>query len=234
MRSLFSRLFHSRLSWIAAGLLVVSAIPCQAESSPPLFVDPSFDPSKITEFDVYLVDLSVNKEERDSGPALDQNNRECFGGAWAGTNFALVKRGYNKVGRRGDKRVYAAKITPSEEMLLNPTHQWLQDLGDVTNVRQGKTFVAEHVPTGQWTMILVLNDLGSRDNAVKGLGKASMSIYLYDRTQATLLWHDQAEKNMWGGLLGNVMQKGEIKQSACQDMATVMIDKLPKHKEAKH
>lgn len=110
-----------------------------------------------------------------------------------------MRKGYNKVGRRDDNRFYAAQITPTEAMLSNPTHQWLQDLGDQKNVRQGKNFVSEHAPTGQWTMILAVDKLGSRDNAVKGLAKASLSVYLYDRTQATLLWHDQAEKNMWGG-----------------------------------
>jgi hypothetical protein len=116
-------------------------------------------------------------------------------------------------------------------MLSNPTHQWLQDLGDVKNVRHGKNFDLEHVPTGQWTMILVLDDLGSRNNSIKGPGDASMSLYVYDRTQATLLWHDQAEKRMWGGLLGNVMQKGEIKQETCRELASLMVFKLPKHKK---
>jgi len=202
-------------------LLVVSTVLCEAGNRPPLFVDPNFAASSIAQFDVYFVDLSNN----------GQNNSECIGGALVGTDTALWRRGYNKAGRRNEDRIHAAQTAPTEEMLSNPTHQWLQDLGDVKNMRHGKNSALEHVPTGQWTMILVLDNLGSRNNSIKGPGDAALSLYIYDRTQATLLWHDQAEKRMWGGVLGNVMQKGEIKQGTCNDLASLMVYKLPKHKK---
>lgn len=224
MHSLISRLLLSYRSWPAAVLLVLSAVLCEAGRKPPLFVDPSFDPSSIAQFDIYIVDLTNN----------GQNNHECMTGALVGANTALLKRGYNKLGRRGEERLYVAQSVPSEEMLSNPTPQWLQDLGDQKSVGRGKNRVLEHVPTSQWIMILALGELGSRANAIKGLGNAALSVYLYDRTQATLLWHDQSEQRMWGGLMGNLLQKGDIKQGTCSDLASLMIYKLPKHKNAKH
>lgn len=82
---------------------------------------------------------------------------------------------------------------------------------------------------GRWLMFITLDEVGSGHNAVKGVGKATLSMYLLDRDQGTLLWHDQeTDEHMWGGLLGNLMQKGDITQRACGDLVYSMLTKLPK------
>lgn len=90
----------------------------------------------------------------------------------------------------------------------------------------------EVLPPGRWIMFITIDELGSRENAVKGLGRTSLSMYLYDRDQGTLLWHDQAtQEHVWNGLMGNVMMKGQAKQQACADLVFQMVLKLPKHKK---
>ena len=78
--------------------------------------------------------------------------------------------------------------------------------------------------------MVTIDELGSGHNAVKGMGKATLSMYLLDPDQGVLLWHDQTtQEHMWGGLLGNLMQKGDVKQATCGDLVFSMVKKLPKH-----
>ncbi len=207
-------------------LLASSTLISQAKSQPPLFAAPDFNPKQIDRIDVFVVD-STN----DNG-----NHRECIGGAkfgsfnrQSGAQDSLAKRGYNKHLDKITKtktRFYEAPIPISGEMLTHPDKAWLQDLSS------RKYFNAkskEIPPPGRWIMIITLDELGSGHNAVKGLGKATLSMYLFDRDQGALLWHDQkTDEHMWGGLLGNLMQKGEIKQGACGDVVFSMVMKLPK------
>lgn len=220
--------------WISGLLvLVVSVFQCHAKSKAPLFVDPGMNPAMIDRIDVYVID-----------PTHDENNDlECMGGARFGTAQLLAQKGYNLGGRRRpETKFYEAQITPSEEMLLNPAKQWLHDLGDQQRIVTGSfwtmkrmrdTTLEQGPPTGQWAMIITIDELGSRLNAVKGLGNAALSVYLYDRNQPTLLWHDHAEKPMWGGLLGNVMERGPVKQKTCSELVSSMMVKLPKHRKTK-
>lgn len=214
------------------GFLVFAAIVGEAKSNPPISVSPDFDPTQIQRIDVFVVDLN-----NDSA-----NNRECILGAeigrfngGLGACRTLDKRGYNKdepvKGHGKDKhwgtRVYKAPITLSNAMLSNPSKAWLQDLTDPKYFQDLKI-----PPPGRWIMIITLDELGSRENALKGLGGAALSMYLYDRDNGTLLWHDQATKeHMWGGLLGNIWHKGDVKQDACATLTQSMIMKLPKHKK---
>jgi hypothetical protein len=80
---------------------------------------------------------------------------------------------------------------------------------------------------GRWIMILTIDELGSRENSAKGPSRATESMYLYDRDGGILLWHDQSSDQMWGGLLGNLMQKGEIKAEWCGIVTYSMVMKLP-------
>jgi hypothetical protein len=223
---------------LLAGLLVVSILPCQAKSKAPLFADPSFNSTLIDKIDIFVVDTSHDDQE---------NTKECLDGAsFGGPNgggavISLFQRGYNLNGRSGDTRFYEAQLVPTEATLSNPTKQWLEDLGNQRRVyklgtfwtlkKRERTYTLEQVPTSRWIMIITIEEVGSRVSAVKGFGKASLSIYLYDRNQATLLWHDHAEKNIWGGLLGNVVHKGANKAQGCAELTQSMIVKLPKHKK---
>jgi hypothetical protein len=208
---------------VVAALWAISVVPCHAKSDPPLFVSPDFNPASIDRVDVFVIDPSHDAA----------NNSECIVGAevggvnGGGAQISLAKRGYDKGGRHPDTRFYPAPITPSDTMLSNPSKDWLQTLADQKYYnRKAK----EVPPPGRWIMIITIDELGSGENAVKGLGRASLSMYLYDRDQGTLLWHDQAIKeHVWGGLLGNVMMKGATKQQECGMLVFTMIKKLPKH-----
>ncbi len=213
----------ARIVCLAVLLLVASTTQSRAQSKTPLFADPSFDSAEVSDIDIYQMNLSGETDK----------HAECIGGALFAAENSLYRRGYNKSGRKPEQRFFAALINPTEEMLSNPTKEWLHDLGDITNKKQGKKWVPTHVPTSRWTLILALDELGSRDNAIKGLGEASLSIYLYDRTQATLVWKDRAEKKMWGGILGNVIEKGDLKRDTCEQLTSYMVMKLPKHKKDK-
>jgi hypothetical protein len=208
---------------LLAVLLVVSTILSQAKSQkPPLFASPDFNPAQIDRVDVFVVDPSNDVA----------NDRECILGAKfgsirvrGGADPALGKRGYNK-GKRRTTQFYTLPITLSDAMLSNPSKDWLQDLA---NRKYFDRKSNEVPPPGQWIMIITIDELGSRDNSVKGPGRATLSMYFYDRDQGTLLWHDQATEKMCGGLLGNLMEKGDIKQTTCGTLAYAMIMKLPKH-----
>jgi len=206
--------------FLLAGLVVVSATLSQAKSKNSLFASPDLDPALINRIDVFVVDPSNDAA----------NDRECIGGAKFGTlgvrggaDRALGKRGYNK-GGRPRTMFYAAPITLSDAMLSNPTKEWLQDLANRKYFEKSK----EVPSSGRWIMILIIDELGSRENSAKGPGRATLSKYLYDRDEGTLLWHDQSSDQMWGELLGNLMQKGEIKAESCGIVTYSMIMKLPK------
>lgn len=208
---------------LLASLFAISTTLCQAKSHEPLFASPDFNPALVERIDVFVVDPSNDAA----------NNRECIGGTkfgsvrgGGGADRSLGKRGYNKDGH-SRTRFYNAPITLSEAMLSNPSKEWLQDLANQKYFLKSK----EIPPPGQWIMIITIDELGSRENSIKGPGRATLSMYLYDRDQGTLLWHDQATQQMWGGLLGNLMQKGEIKQDACGTSVQLMIQKLPRHKK---
>lgn len=212
----------TRVLLLSGWLVVFSATLGQAKSDEPLFASPDLNPALIEHIDVFVVD-----------PANDvANNHECVAGAQygnggvSGAYKALEKRGYNKE-KHSRTMFYTAPIKLSEAMLSNPSKEWLQDLA---NRKYFDRKSKEVPPPGQWIMIITIDELGSRENAVKGPGRATLSIYLYNRDQGTLLWHDQATRQMWGGLMGNVMNKGEIKQDACGWLVWSMIKKLPKHK----
>lgn len=204
-------------------LLICSALICHAKSKTPLFASPELNPKQIDRIDVFVVDPS-------NDPA---NHRECIAGARGfgnvGAEGSLSRRGYNK---HFDKithtktRFYVAPIPITGAMLSNPDKSWLQDLA---NRKYLNSKSKEIPPPGRWIMFVTIDELGSRENAVKGLGRATMSMYLYDRDQGTLLWHDQETKeHMWGGLLGNVLQKGDVKRDACGTLVYSMVMKLPK------
>lgn len=209
-------------------LLLSSTLIIQAKSKPPLFASPDFNPKQIDRIDVFVVD-----------PSNDiSNNRECIAGAEIGTGMgttwgaegALPGRGYNK---KVDKithtktRFYAAPIPITDAMLSTPDKSWLQDLASRKYLNSKSK---EIPPPGRWIMVITLDALGSGHNSLKGLGKATLSMYLFDRDQGTLLWHDQAtDEHMWGGLLGNLMEKGATKQKACGYLVYSMVKKLPKH-----
>jgi len=209
-----------------AHLLVVSATLSQAQHGQPLFASPDFNPALVDWVSVFVVDL--NKDEA--------NNKECIGAAAYGqANGALGalgslnKRGYSRKGKvRENTRLYETQPNPSADMLANPTKEWLQDVATRKYLdRKGK----EVPPPERWIMFITIDELGSRQNAIKGLGRAALSMYLYDREQGTLLWHDQAsDEHMWGGLMGNLMDKGMIKADACATLAERMIFRLPKRK----
>ncbi|HYM78013.1 MAG TPA: hypothetical protein VE377_18705 [Candidatus Dormibacteraeota bacterium] len=211
---------------LPACLLIVSATFCQARSREPLFASPDFNPALVDWVSLFVVDL--NKDEA--------NNKECIGAAASGQGNgalgalgSLNKRGYSRKGKvRENTRLYVTQPNPSAEMLANPTKEWLQDIAN----RKYLDHKGKEVPSPErWMMFITIDELGSRQDAIKGLGRATLSMYLYDRDQGTLLWHDQAtDEHMWGGLMGNVMQKGMIKADACATLAEIMILKLPKRK----
>jgi hypothetical protein len=194
---------------ILLGLLALSAMPCRAKSDEPIFASPNFNAAQIDRIDVYVIDPNNDTA----------HNRECIWGAKmghmdnGGAQASLAKRGYNKDGHRGVTHFYGTQLALTEAMLTNPSKDWLQQLDDA----------------GRWVMIITIDELGSRGDPVKGLGRAALSLYLYDRDEGTLLWHDHAAKeHMWGGVLGNVMLKGEVKQVACGGLVKNMVMKLPK------
>ena len=211
-------------SLVAVVGLCLSLTLCEAKTQKPLFVSPDLNPAQIDRIDVFVVDLN-----NDSA-----NDRECIGGVEVGTfnggggvDQTLPRRGYNK-SKKLRTRFYVAPITLSETMLSNPTKEWLQDLANRKYSEKSKDIP----PPGRWIMIVTIDELGSRENAIKGLGRGSLSMYLYDRDQGTLLWRDHAvSEHMWGGLLGNVMDKGATKQMYCSTLVGEMVMKLPKRKK---
>jgi hypothetical protein len=226
---------------LLAGSLLVFTFPCQAKSKPPIFADPSFNPALIDNFDIYVID-----------PSQDDTHSSFFGNVSGkylimdlqlNAALALSQRGYNlpvKHRPPGDQgglpwnrpwpnRFYEAQVIPSEVMLSNPSKQWLQDLGDERKVFSNAVFVVfekqerdhklERVPTGRWTMLIIIDALRS-----EGPVKASLSLYLYDRSQATLLWHDHDVHHEWKEFGDAGARWAQLLQS--------MIVKLPKR--AKH
>lgn len=206
------------------GVLLFSlALTCSAKSKPPLFFSPDFNAKQIDRIDVFVID-----------PKNDTaNNRECIAGASgygnSGVPVSLPRRGYNK--KRDKKthtgtRLYVAPIPITDAMLLKPDKSWLHELAD----RKYFDSKSKEIPSpGRWIMVITIDELGSGHNAVKGLGKTALSMYLFDRDQGSLLWHDQAiSEHTWGGLLGNVMDKGGTKEGVCGDLAFSMVMKLPK------
>jgi len=203
---------HRFLLWVS--VLAVATL-CEAKLKPPLFASPDFHPALVQRIDVFVVD-----------PQQLDGRRECKGGAQMSTEQWLGKRGYNK-GSHARTRFYNDPIGLTDAMLANPSKEWLQDLSGRKYFEKSKEIPAP----GEWIMVFSIDELGSRNNSVKGPGQATLSMYLYDRDQGTMLWHDQDSTKMWGGLLGNVMMKGQIKVQACQFLAQAMIRKLPKHKK---
>lgn len=209
---------------LLAGLLAISTTLSQAKSDPPLFASPDFNPALIERIDVFVVD--TNNDAAD--------DHECVAGAGpgnglrhVGTDEALRDRGYNGKKHLGT-RFYTAPIPLSDSMLSSPSKEWLQDLSSRKYLdRKSK----EMPPPGQWIMVITIDELGSGHNPIKGPGRASLSMYLFDRDQGALLWHDQASTKMWSGVLDNLMRKGDIKRDACGTLAYSMIKKLPKHKK---
>lgn len=208
---------------LAAVLFLISTLPCAAKPKPPIFAAPNFNPALVDRIDVFVIDPSNDTT----------NDRECIGGAkfggtgpWGADN-TLGKRGYNKE-KHTRTRFYEAPIPITDTMLSNPSKDWLQDL---SNRKYLDSKSKEIPPPGQWIMIITVDELGSRVNAIKGLGRATLSMYLFDRDQGTLLWHDQDSDQMWGGLMGNLMEKGLIKQQSCALVVGRMIHKMPKHKK---
>lgn len=219
-------------SLLVLGVVALTITLCQAKSKPPLFVSPDFNPKVVDRIDIFVVDLPndpANDSEYVNGAVYGapmQSERLSAGGA-------LIDRGYNlqnvKRLNRYDKAnypVYNAPITA--EMISNPSKVWLEDL---SNRKYFDRKSRERPSPGQWIMVLTIDELGSKTNVIKGPGRASLSMYLFDRDQGTLLWHDHDSESAWGGLLGNVMTKGSNKQYACASAATRMVRKLPKHKK---
>jgi len=204
---------------LLTGLLVVSIAPCQtkSKSKTPIFADPHVDFSLIDTLDLYVVNLTKLK---DDGPF------NMVGYALLGAEEGLETRKYKFA-------MLVPQITPSEAMLSNPTTQWLQDVGDQTNVRhrKEKEFRLEHVQTHRWVMIISIDEVPSKpQDLIKGT--MSSSLYLYDRSKATLLWHDHVETLVNAGILGNIIEtKSNIKNNEAKLMATEMVLKLPKHKK---
>jgi hypothetical protein len=192
------------------------AILCEAKVKPPIFSSPDFNSTLVKRIDVFVVD-----------PQHDvANDRECIGGARWGADLSLERRGYNK-DKHKRTEFYDDPIGLTDAMLTNPTKDWLQDLAN----RKYEIKSKEIPPPGQWIMVIAIDELGSRQNMVKGPGRATLSMYLYDRDQGTLLWHDQESAQMWGGLMGNLISKGEVKTGYCRDLTEAMIRKMPKHKK---
>ncbi|MFZ0818691.1 MAG: hypothetical protein WAM91_01375 [Candidatus Acidiferrales bacterium] len=207
-------------------LFVVSATTILAGSDKPLFVSPDFRAELVNPIDVFVADLTndpANTKECKIGVEIGLFNRAN------GADITLKNRGYNWEGRRSVTQFYTAKTAPTEAILSNPTKEWLQDLSNQKYFNRKSEPIH---PPGRWIMFLTIDEFGSRENAVKGLGGAALSMYLYDRDQGTLLWHDQTSKeHMWAGLMGNIMDKGAEKQATCANLAEKMIRKLPQHKK---
>ena len=77
-------------------------------------------------------------------------------------------------------------------------------------------------------MIITIDQLESQTDPIRGPGVASLSLRVYDREKAILLWHDRDEQHAWGGLLGNLFAKGSAKANNCAMMTGSMVMKLPK------
>ena len=207
---------------ICFGVMTLAAM---AASKTPIFVSPNFKPELVDQVSVFVVDPKNDVE----------NNKECIGGAEYGTlssggaEPSLAKRGYGRHGRASLTRFYSATAVPTEALLANPTKEWLQELSNQKYLDpKGK----DVLPPGRWIMFITIDELGSRENVVKGLGRATLSMYLYDRDEGTLLWHDQATReHVWNGLMGNVMSKGDAKRDACATLVFQMVMKMPKHKK---
>lgn len=200
---------------LAACVLALGTL-CEAKSKGPLFSSPAFNPAQVERIDVFVVDLQHDAK----------NNSECVGGARFGASTELLQRGYNKAEHK-KTQMYVDPIGLTEEMLMNPSKDWLQDLASRKYFEKSK----EMPPPGQWIMVVTIDELGSRNNSIKGPGRASLSMYLFDRDQGSLLWHDSDSGKMWGGVMGNLLQKGEMKSDECRMLTSVMIHKMPKHKK---
>jgi hypothetical protein len=207
--------FHMKTeALLLAGLMVVLAGPCQAKSRPPLFADPRFDSMVIDGFDLYAV--NPNRTERIEAWMLESG----LDGAIEG----LSLKGYNKWRMF---TFYVPQIMPSEEMLSKPTPQWLQDLGDH---QVDRWHTKKRGQTHRWIMIISIDDVPTDANLIKGT--MSSSLYVYDRGDATLLWHDRVERRVNVGVLGNIIEpKGRIKNYEAHTMAAEMAAKLPKRKK---
>ncbi|HKS80041.1 MAG TPA: hypothetical protein VJR23_00920 [Candidatus Acidoferrales bacterium] len=201
---------------LLVGCVLALATLCEAKVKPPLFASPDFNPSLVQRVDVFVVDKLQD----------EKNDRECVGGARWGADMSLGRRGYNKE-KHERTQYYNDPIGLTDAMLANPTKDWLQDLANRKYEIKSKGIP----PPGQWIMVITIDELGSRQNAIKGPGRATLSMYLYDRDQGTMLWHDQMSSKMWGGVMGNLIQKGDIKTSFCAEVTQEMILKLPKHKK---
>lgn len=223
------------------GLIVLSTVLVAAKSKKPLFVDPTFDPALVDRIDVFVLGHPSNED--------DKTYTECIAGAsyggvgimmadagpgGGGAEISLSMRGYNNRGRRRDTWFYKPQIIPTEEMLSNPSKGWIEQLGDQRIHGKGK--VLEQVPTSQWIMIITIDEMPSEVGRLKSSGNASLSLYLYDRNQPKLLWHDRAEEKMSNkGLLAfTEADNSRARKNVCAKAVGDMILKLPKHHQAKH
>ena len=216
---------------LLAGTLVFSAALSQAGSHKPLFVSPDFNPALIDRIDVFLPD---------PGDAASHAGK-CIAGVQfgdplqldGGADWSLLKRGYNshfkdynKVGPR-KTLYYTLPIALSDAMLSNPSKEWLQDLANRKYFVKSK----EEPPPGRWIMIITIDELGAGPGTPKGQGRATLSMYLYDREQATLLWHDQETEKLQGSLGESLMGKAWGEQAVCENLTNSMVLNLPKHKD---
>jgi hypothetical protein len=214
---------------LLAGMLVFSAaLPQTRHPHKPLFASPDFNPAVVERIDVFLPD---------PGDAASPIGK-CITGAKegvynydGGADWSLLHRGYNshfkdynKVGPR-KTLYYTLPITLSDAMLSNPSKDWLQDLANRKYFVKSK----EEPPPGRWIMIITIDAL--EPASPKGKGSATLSMYLYDREQATLLWHDQATDKLQGNLGESLMGKSWGEQMVCEDLTDALVMNLPRHKK---
>ncbi len=196
----------------------VSTTPTPAKLKDPIFVSPDFNPALVEQISVFVADLN-NDEAHNSKCIYGAEYGALDGGIGAGKS--LRKRGYYRKGDKSVYRYYKAEITPSAAMLANPTREWLQDLAHRKYFdSKGKEVPP---PPERWIMFITIDELGS-SQSVKDSGR-TLSMYLYDRDQGTLLWHDQeSDKNII------FKGKGAMYMDTCATLVEWMVLKLPKRK----
>jgi hypothetical protein len=199
---------------LAVVLVGTVSMPALARSKKPLFVDPGFDASLVDELDLHGVNLSHAGND-DAG----------LGGALHGVLKGMGKRGYGVT-------LSSSGIRPTDAMLNHPASEWLRALCDKSDafIEDGKTRT-EPAEMRRWVMILVIDAMPGKPEGTFKLGTIALSLYLYDLSEATLVWRDHVERSVYGGLVGNHIWKAEIKYEQSLQLASEMALKFPKRQK---
>ena len=99
----------------------------EAKTKAPLFSSPEINPAQMQRIDVFVVDLQHDPK----------NNSECMGGARVGAGNGLLQRGYNRIDHKRT-HIYMDPVGLTEEMLSNPSKDWLQDLASRKYMEKSK------------------------------------------------------------------------------------------------